>query len=302
MKKVLKFIGYSIFAIIVFLIIGVLLVRFVFRDEVANFAYELQGEQHVEILRLANSYQSDSVCFSFELLAPENKSQEIRNYFQLDSLISKNDNTWEATLRIAQIVASIKHDNPEPKPTKYNAIDLWEWAKEHPNGFNCRTHSIMLHELLLSVGITNKVITCSPKDTTDRDCHVVNIVWLPEKEKWVMIDSDKHTYTTDEKGYLLSLQEMRTKIINQEPVVFNSFTKDSIRIKRNHLLYYWAKNLYYFDAIEKQTYNIESTPSHSYRKVYLVPDKNHTPKSFRPKYDILTTDVNRFWLGPITIK
>lgn len=301
MKKVLKFIGYSILAIIVFIIIGVLLIRFVFRDEVADFAYELRGEQHVEILQLADSYQSDSVCFSFELLAPENESKEIRSYFQLDTLISKSDNTWDAALRIAQIAASIKHDNPDPKPNEYNAIDLWEWAKEHPNGFNCRTHSIMLHELLLSVGIANKVITCSPKDTTDRDCHVVNLVWLPEKDKWAMIDSDKHAYATDENGNLLSLQEMRTKIIKQEPVVFNSFTEDSIR-QSNNLLYYWAKNLYYFDTIEKQTYNIESYPSHSYRKVYLVPNKNHAPKSFRSQYDILTTDVNRFWLGPIPIK
>ena len=301
MKKVLKFIGYSILAIIICLIIGILLIRYVFRNEVANYVYKIQGEQYIEILQLADSYQSDSVCFSFELLAQDKKSQDIRSFFQLDSLISKGDDTWNETLRIAQIVASIKHDNPDPKPSKYNAIDLWEWAKEHPNGFNCRTHSIMLHELLLSVGIENKVITCSPKDTTDRDCHVVNIVWLPEKEKWVMIDSDKHAYATSENGDLLSLHEMRTKITNHEPIIFNSFTEDSIR-QKNLLYYYWAKNLYSFNSIEKQTYDIESSPSDNYRKVYLVPNKNHIPKSFRSQYDILTTDVNRFWSGPIHIK
>ena len=155
MKKVLKFIGYSILAIIICLIIGILLIRYVFRNEVANYVYKIQGEQYIEILQLADSYQSDSVCFSFELLAQDKKSQDIRSFFQLDSLISKGDDTWNETLRIAQIAASIKHDNPDPKPSKYNAIDLWEWAKEHPNGFNCRTHSIMLHELLLSVGIEN---------------------------------------------------------------------------------------------------------------------------------------------------
>ena len=40
MNKALKFIGYSILAFILLLVVGVLLIRFVFRDEVANFAYE----------------------------------------------------------------------------------------------------------------------------------------------------------------------------------------------------------------------------------------------------------------------
>lgn len=180
MKKVLKVVAYSVLGILVLLIIAILLVRFVFRNEVANFAYELCGKEYVEILQLAKTYQSDSVNFSFELTAPVNKSYELREYFQLDSLIKECTNTWDATLCIARIVASIKHDNPNPKPTQYNAIDLWEWVKEHSKGFNCRAHSIMLHELLLSVGIANRVITCSPKDTTDKDCHVVNSVWLPE--------------------------------------------------------------------------------------------------------------------------
>lgn len=116
-----------------------------------------------------------------------------------------------------------------------------------------------------------------------------------------MVDSDKHTYATAENGDLLSLKEMREKIIKQEPVNFDSFMDDSIS-EKNHLYYYWAKNLYYFDAIETQTYNIESDQSGSYRKIYLVPQKNNYPKSFRLQYDALTTDVDRFWEGPISIK
>ena len=130
MKKALKFIGYSILAIILLLVVGVLLIRFVFRDEVANFAHELRGEEHVELLQMANPYQSDTINFTFELSSPADKAKEIRDYFQLDSLIKESNNTWDATLRIAQIAASIKHDNPDPRPTKYNAIDLWEWAKK----------------------------------------------------------------------------------------------------------------------------------------------------------------------------
>lgn len=301
MKKALRFIGYSILAITLLLVVAILLIRFVFRDEVANFLYELQGKEHIELLQKANAYQSDTVDFTFELSSPTDKANELRDYFQLDSLIKESTNTWDATLRIAQIAASIKHDNPEPRPTKYNSIDLWKWAKEHPKGFNCRAHSIMLHELLLSVGIANRVITCSPKDTTDQDCHVVNSVWLPEMNKWVMVDSDKHSYCTDTKGNLLSLEEMRDRIIKQEPIDFISFTVDSIN-RKDLLHYYWAKNLYYFDAVEKQTYDVESGSNNNFRKIYLVPQKPDAPKSFRPQYDVLTTDVERFWAKPIPMK
>ena len=91
MKKALKFIGYSILAIILLLVVGVLLIRFVFRDEVANFAHELRGEEHVELLQMANPYQSDTINFTFELSSPADKAKEIRDYFQLDSLIKESN-------------------------------------------------------------------------------------------------------------------------------------------------------------------------------------------------------------------
>ena len=296
MKKILKYIGYTLSGIIVLLVIVILLIRFVFRNEVADFAKSMRGEIYTEALQAAQPYQPDTISYSFELISPADKSKEVREYFQLDSLLQGSNDTWDKTLRIARIAASIKHDNPNPRPTRYNAVDLWEWAKEHPNGFNCRTHSIMLHEMLLAVGIANRVITCSPKDTTDQDCHVVNSVWLPENKKWVMVDSDKHAYATDEEGTLLSLKEMRVKMINEEPIIFKPFPNDSI--KEGNLRHYWAKNLYYFDAIEKQTFDVETSPSKTYRKIYLVPEPNNYPKSFSPQHDILTTDADSFWASP----
>ena len=149
---------------------------FIYGYKYTNFANKLQGDVYVETLQSANPYQADTVSYALELSAPLEKSMEIRNYFRLDSLIQGCSSVWEKAISVAQVAATIKHYNSDPLPTKYNAIDLWEWAKEHPDGFNCRHHSILLHELLLAVGIENRVITCSPKDTADTDCHVVNAV------------------------------------------------------------------------------------------------------------------------------
>ena len=299
MKKMLKYPVWFLLWLIVLLVIVVLCIRFVFRNEAANFAKDLLRSEYIEALQSAKPYVSDTINYSFELMSPNDKSKEVRDYFRLDTIIQGSADTWDKTLRIARIVASIKHDNPDPKPEKHNAIDLWEWVQSHPDGFNCRAHAIMLHEMLLSVGIANRVITCSPKDTTDIDCHVVNSVWLSEESRWVMVDSDNGGYITDEKGAQLSLEEMREKIINEEPLIFKRF--DGAFIEQNDFYWYWAKNLYYFDSLEKQTYDVESQPNENYRKIYLVHEKGCYPKSFRPQYDVLTTDVSRFWASPDSI-
>ena len=299
MKKLFKYIAYFFCGLILLLVIAVLLVRFVFRHVVANLTRDLLRSEYVEELQSAKPYLSDTIDYSFELISQNDKSKEVRDYFQLDSIVQGCEDTWDKTLRIARIVASIKHANPDPKPEKYNAIDLWKWAKSHPKGFNCRMHSIMLHEMLLSVGIANRVITCSPKDTTDMDCHVVNSVWLSEESRWVMVDSDRGGYATDENGLQLSLEEMRERIVNDEPIIFKRF--DDALIEQNDSRWYWAKNLYYFDAIEKQTFDVESQSNENYRKIYLVHEKNCYPQSFRPQYDVLTTDASRFWASPKNI-
>lgn len=106
-----------------------------------------------------------------------------------------------------------------------------------------------------------------------------------------MIDSDKHAYASDENGEILSLQEMRNKIINGESIIFNSFTKDPIP-SQTRLYFYWAKNLYYLDAVEKQTYAVEN--SGTFGKIYLVPDYNNLPKCFIPNAMFLQLMLNDF--------
>lgn len=123
---------------------------------------------------------------------------------------------------------------------------LWKYTRSIEPAFNCRLHSILLHELLLSEGIVNRFVTCHPADSEDSDCHVVNLVWLPELQKWAMLDSDMNAWAEDEKGTPLSLAEMRERYIDGREIVYRPLLNSD-----NDFVYYrayWAKNLYRFDT------------------------------------------------------
>lgn len=148
--------------------------------------------------------------------------------------------TWDKAISLARFVAeNIPHANQKINPKRRNAIDLWKYTRSIEPAFNCRLHSILLHELLLSEGIVNRFVTCHPADSEDSDCHVVNLVWLPELQKWAMLDSDMNAWAEDEKGTPLSLAEMRERYIDGREIVYHPLLNSD-----NDFVYYrayWAK-------------------------------------------------------------
>jgi hypothetical protein len=90
-----------------------------------------------------------------------------------------------------------------------------------------------------------------PKDSTDYDCHSINTVYSNTLKKWLWIDPTNDAYVMNEKGDLLSIAEVRERLINNKPLILNpeanwnhinSITKDY------YLYNYMAKNLYAFEC------------------------------------------------------
>ena len=229
------------------------------------------------------------------------RAQEIREYFQLDTLYPENATAWEKAVAIGKFVSSnIPHANQKKWPKNVNAIGLWEYTKEVEPAFNCRLHSIMTFELLLSSGIQARYITCLPEDKDDPDCHVVNEVWLPELNKWAMVDTDMGGhYVTDANGTPLSLKEMREHYISGEKMIIHpAFGKAQ---KDNDYYAYMAKNTYWFScwgtlSYYQEDYKVEGIDRNSY--VNLIPS-GYTPYGIYEGY-IVTTDAEKFWDAAMT--
>lgn len=252
--------------------------------------------KRVELLRTSGEYAADTNVFEMKIAQNEMRAQEIREYFQLDTLYPENATTWEKAIAIGKFVSSnIPHANQRKWPKDVNAIGLWEYIKEVEPAFNCRLHSIFAFELFLSADIKARYITCMSEDKDDPDCHVVNEVWLPELNKWAMVDTDMGGhYVTDRNGTPLSLQEMREHYISGEKMlIYPAFGKAQ---KDKDYYAYMAKNTYWFScwgtlSYYQEDYKVEGIDRNSY--VNLIPS-GYTPYGIDEGY-IVTTDAEKFW-------
>ena len=225
-------------------------------------------QKNVEKLQTCQPYNSKTAEFLNRYMVEEEQAAIIRKYFKenagldLEALAASEKSTWEKTLELAVFVAkNVPHDNQKEWLEDRSAISLWEYSRRVKTGFNCRWHSILLSELLLAAGIKNCFITCLPQDLNDGDCHVVNLVWLPELNKWAMIDSDMVEFVIDDKGIPLSLAEMRKEIISGRTLnirVLPGFEDYWVAQPAglSYMQAYWAKNLYWFAAHSTIGFNV----------------------------------------------
>ena len=252
--------------------------------------------ERVDALRSSGDYAADTNVFSMQIVQDSVRAKEIRDYFQLDTLFPENADTWEKAVAIGKFVASnIPHDNQRKWPEHVNAIGLWEYTKEVAPAFNCRLHSILTFELLLAENIKARYITCMSQDKDDPDCHVVNEVWLPELNKWAMVDTDMGGhYVTDKNGTPLSLKEIREHYISGEKmVIYPAFGKAQ---KDKDYYAYMAKNTYWFScwgtlSYYQEEYNVPGVDRNSY--VNLIPS-GYVPYGIDEGY-IVTTSADLFW-------
>lgn len=290
MKKTVVITGWT--ALGIFLVF--VLVRVAFRAEAAEREHNKRLQKRVELLRSAESYAADTTAYRFTYVQDTARAREIRTYFRLDTLVDPSAPTWENALALARFVAqNIPHANQQVQPGTRNSTALWEYHLDVEPAFNCRLHAIMLHELLLASDIVNRFVTCLPADSLDNDCHVVNIVWLPERKKWAMIDSDQQAYATTPNGLPLSLQEMRSRYIQGEPVEYHALLGEDEDF--GYYRAYWAKNLYWFECWEQTGFDKEV--GYEGRTIALLPE-GYGGFSFN-RNEIPTTDARRFWAAPV---
>lgn len=122
-----------------------------------------------------------------------------------------------------------------------------------------------------------------PYDSEDKDSHVVNEFWLPEFEKWAMIDIDmgRH-YISDTSGKPLSISEIRNcLILDERVIVYSGFQEPCFEV--NEYYAYLTKNMYWFSRwgdfvfllriiklFRKQNYGKYTMPSFQLDMLLLV--------------------------------
>lgn len=263
---------------------------------------------NLHMLRTARSYrreQTDSLPKFTYQSASDHNLKAVRERFRLDSIAGSGDEVSKIMNVMTFVHNNIRHDGSNYALCEFNANDIYNYHKATGMGVNCRHLAMMLNEMYLSLGIPSRYVTCMPKDPNDGDCHVIVAVYSAQLGKWLWIDPSFNAYVKDENGHLLSIAEVRERLIDGRPVVLNEDANWNNKVKQTkeeYLENYMAKNLYYFICAEQSRFNAESRYRYTgIRYVALLPEGFETQSVSGDMYTV-TSDAEYFWQPPSSAK
>ena len=263
---------------------------------------QVNDRQPLSVLKKSAPFAKDAaqqdILFRYQPKESKNLRM-VRDYFKLDSVVGQGDELSKIINLLHFVHDNIRHDGGNQAFAELDAIDLYNYYKTTGKGVNCRQLAISLCEMYLSMGIPARYVTCMPADSLDYECHVINTVWSEQLQKWLYIDPTMDAWVTDENGTMLSIAEVRERLINDQPLVLcetANWNHESQQTKEYYLETYMAKNLYYFVCKKLNRFNPESL----YRNNDPADDVRLIPVGFvnnNWKCDT-TTDPEVFWAKP----
>jgi hypothetical protein len=239
----------------------------------------------------------------------------LRKAFNLDSIAGSGSEASRIINLMHWIHYLIPHDGSHGNPEVMNAMNMIAVCRSEKRGLNCRGLATVLNECYLALGFHSRFITCLPKDSlgTDFDCHVINMVWSNDLKKWLWMDPTNDAYVMNEKGELLSIQEVRERVISGAPVILNpdaNWNRRSTQTVGNYLYQYMAKNLYLLECPLSSEYDTETRQAGKVLSyMQLIPldyfkhslDKSsETNPANKTTFDIYrTNNPDVFWQSPV---
>jgi len=273
----------------------------------------------LNMLKKAATYNYKDLRFvpTFTYQSKDNPNLvKIRQDFHLDSVVGKGNDVSKILNLMHWVHNTVRHDGGSNNPTLKNAIDLIKVCKSEKRGVNCRMMATILNECYLSLGFKSRYVTCMPKETEFDDCHVINMVYSNDLNKWIWIDPTFDAYVMNEKGELIGLAEVRERLVNDKPLILNpeaNWNRQSSKTKEGYLYNYMAKNLYRLECpisseYDTETYKegkivtfLELLPLDGLEQTPQSPENKDSTSSQHTKYTRLNYKTNNptlFWSKP----
>jgi hypothetical protein len=220
-----------------------------------------------------------------------------RKAYHLDEVAGKGPEVERLVNLMRWVHAQVRHDGSSKNPEPMNAPHLLEVCRAEKRGINCRMMATILNEAYLALGFKSRQVTCQPLDEKDPDCHVITTVWSNDLGKWLYMDPTMEATFTDGQGHLLSIAEVRERLISGAPLELSKGANWNGR-PENPVQYkaYMAKNLVRITCPVESAFGYESRPE----RRYVTLDGLAFPG--RPARDaaggLLVHDPAAFWARP----
>ena len=171
----------------------------------------------------------------------------IRKKYNLDSVIGTGNEVSQILNLLHWVHNSFPHDGTKDAPQSSSISNLMDICVKDHKTLDCGSLARVLNDCYSALGFKSRRVVCLPKDSTDFDCHSINTVYSKTMNKWLWIDPTNDAYVMNEAGELLSIEEVRERLVNDKPLILspeaNWNHKFSIT-KEDYLYHYMAKNLY----------------------------------------------------------
>jgi len=257
-------------------------------EQSADFAFYYSNPADPNLIRLRKQY---------DLVAIAGKGAEID---QLRNLMH-----WAHGLTIHTSNASV--------PAQMNSLNLLRIIHTEGMHINCGMYATILNDVYLSMGWKSRTVHLKPYNKDYLESHVVNAVYCRQFEKWLFFDPNMNAYFMDESGEILSVAEIRQRLIDgavlqvNDGLAFNSdnqvFAALGRQFGKNFYRLYIAKNIFRYDCPQSSTFDNGSNLGDKV-KIGLLPDGYRPELLVQPqrtaKNDpiIYTTEMMRFWQRP----
>lgn len=221
---------------------------------------------YLYILKKAGNYNvnENRELPSFTYQSENNENLiSLRQKYKLDSVAGKGNEVSKIINLMHFIHYLVPHNGSAGIPNDRNAMNIISKCRDK-KGVNCRGMAMVLNECYLSMGIKSRYVSCKPKDSLgiDTDSHVINMVYSNQLKKWLWIDPSFDAYVMNENGELLSIEEVRFRLINDKPLLLNpdaNHNRVESQTKEYYLRTYMAKNLYQLECPLSSEYDYETS-------------------------------------------
>lgn len=122
---------------------------------------ELKAYEPLTLLKNSSKYVkngNDSLPEFVYQDAEDNCLQNVRTYFNLDSVAGDGDEISKILNILHFVHNAIKHSGSNFALCEFDAIDIYNYYKTTGKGVNCRHLAIALNEMYLSMGIPSRYV------------------------------------------------------------------------------------------------------------------------------------------------
>lgn len=196
---------------------------------------------------------------------------KLRKEFYLDSIAGRGDEGTRIINLLHWVHSTVRHNGSIESPPNFNAHELLAGALNENKGVNCGVLTEITNEVYLAMGFKSRRIVCLPYDTSDVDCHSINMVWSRHLGKWLYVDPTFEGMIRDSKGALLSIAEVREVMFRGDSLVINdNLNWNGQSHSKADYFRYISKNLFRFSC-SSHSGPVERDQSKPLRWIHLNP-------------------------------